>query len=90
MENILIRRAGGRLRAYPTHTHIRVACHLGTADLRHVTDDGWAALRIDGDSNPQREDEVYLGHCTPIAGAEVLAELVRTLIEVQTSPAVAA
>lgn len=90
MENILIARAGGRLRAYPLHTHIRVVCHLGAADLRYVTDDGWAGLHLDGDADPRRVDEVYLAHCRPLTGGNALVGLVDSLDAPGASSAVAA
>lgn len=80
MENALIRSVGHRLHAYPLNARIRVACHLGTGDLRYVTDDGRIALHLDTD--PQgRVEEVRAEWCRPLTLADhgAVTELARDL-----------
>jgi hypothetical protein len=60
MENILIKREGGRQCAYPTASQVRVLSHLGTGDLRYVTDDGRAGVHLDNDADERRVDEIAI------------------------------
>jgi hypothetical protein len=49
--NMLIKREGGHLRAYPlTSVPVRVATNLGPGALVYATDDGFLGCRLDGET----------------------------------------
>ena len=80
MENALIKSVGWRRHAYPLNARIRVACHLGSGDLRYVTSDGRIALHLDGDP-AGRVEEIRAEHCTPLTIADhgAVTQLARDL-----------
>jgi len=88
MENILFRREGGHLRAYPLSAHIRITSHLGAGRLVYATDDGWLGVHLDSEPNLRRIDEVAVEHCRPLTGGNALREIAARLAG--TSAAVAA
>jgi hypothetical protein len=77
MESIVIKRVGGRERAYPApYTHIRVHYHLGLADVRYVTSDGYLGVHLDTDP-VERTEEVRadLVRVITIGGRQLLGRL---------------
>lgn len=78
MESIVIKRVDGRERAYPppnTHIRIRIA-HMGNAEVRYVTDDGWLGVHLETEGTA-RVDETRPDMVTAVSpgGRPLLAQL---------------
>jgi hypothetical protein len=79
--NMLIKREGGHLRAYPL-TSLRVKNHIGSGALVYATDDGWLGVQLDGET---RIDEYPVAVCRSVDGAADLAELIAAVAPAPTT-----